>query len=63
MTMLQQIKRIFRNNKKACIVIGEASLALRQSALEEAEVYSRMDAGLRQIGMRPKRVRAWKEDD
>jgi len=36
-TMLQQIKRMFRNNKEACRIVGEIDPALRQLALKRIE--------------------------
>jgi hypothetical protein len=57
--MLQQIKRVFRNNKEACRIIGEAAPALRQKELKFAETMSRMRAEMRAAGFRSKSP--WRE--
>jgi hypothetical protein len=51
-TMLQHIKRIFRNHKEACAAIGDATPELRKEELLEVEPWCQSDAERRAISGR-----------
>ena len=54
-TMHQQIKRVFRNNKEACNVIGAAPSAWRHGALRDAELVSKTNLRAKAWRRGPKR--------
>ena len=53
-TILQQIRRPFRENREACRIIGEAPLALRQGAFEHNELWRKTAAEMRAEGILPR---------
>jgi hypothetical protein len=55
--ILQQLKRAFRWDKEACLIIGEAPEALRQKKLEKVERFCWMEAEMAEVRKTGKKKR------